>query len=358
MSARRTPPASPDPRHEAGGGDRVPPPRRQRLAVRGLLVAWELIKVMPEPLARAAARLAGAIAYRRDRRRRENLRANLRPILGAVGERELDAAVRRGFASYARYFFEAFRLERVPPAELRERFRLEGREHLDRALAAGRGAVLATPHLGNWESGGAWLALEGYRAVAVAERLRPEELFERFRRYREALGLEIIPLDDGPAALRRVASALRDGKVAALVADRDLTGRGLPVTMFGRPARLPGGPAALALRTGAALLPCAVYQEPRGRWRGVIRPPVEVPTGGDQRADALELTRRMARELEQLVAAAPDQWHVLVPFWEETPTAGGGPPSGPPSRGDAGGSAPGVKSGPPDPRSIIKEARR
>ncbi|HKE98275.1 MAG TPA: phosphatidylinositol mannoside acyltransferase [Actinomycetes bacterium] len=299
--------------------------RRQRRAVRAWLVAWELVKLIPEPLARALARVAGAVAYRRDARRRENLRANLRPVLGRAGERALDAAVRRGFASYARYWVEAFRLERLSPAVLRERFTLEGREHLDEALAGGRGVVLATPHLGNWESGGAWLALEGYRAVAVAERLRPVELFERFRRYRETLGLEIIPLDDGPATVRRVATALRAGKVAALVADRDLTGRGLPVTMFGRTATLPAGPAALALRTGAALLPCAVYQEPRGRWRGVILPAPETPASGDLRADTLELTRRLARALEQLVAAAPEQWHVLVPYWADAP---GGPAGG------------------------------
>lgn len=300
--------------------------RRRRagsLGLRAWLAAWEVIKLLPEPLAYGLGRAGGRLAYRRDERRRDNLRANLRQVLGPdVGDEALERAVRRGFASYAQYWIEAFRLERLSRTEVLERFKFDGVEHLERAVASGRGVVAAVPHIGNWDVGGSWMAARGFRAVAVAERLRPAELFDRFLRYRQALGLEIVPFDEGPGLLRQLVAALRDGKVVALVADRDLGGRGVPVTMFGRQVTLPAGPAALALRTGAALLPAAVYQEGPGRWRARTRGTIEFEPTGDQRADTAELTRLLAAEFERLIAAAPEQWHVLVPFWPPGPEAG------------------------------------
>ena len=292
--------------------------KRPSARLRAWFAAWELVKALPEPLAYGLGRLGGEIAYRRDERRRANLRANLRQVLGPeVGPEQLERSVRRGFASYARYWIEAFRLERLSRAEVLERFRFDGVEHLEQAVASGRGVVAAVPHIGNWDVGGSWLAARGFRAVAVAERLRPPELFERFLRYRRALGLEIVPYDEGPGTLRQLVAALRDGKVVCLVSDRDLGRRGIPVTMFGRQVTLPAGPAALALRTGAALLPAAVYQEGPGRWRARTAGTIELEPSGDQRADTAELTRRLAAEFERLIAAAPEQWHVLVPFWPE-----------------------------------------
>jgi KDO2-lipid IV(A) lauroyltransferase len=226
--------------------------------------------------------------------------------------------VRRGFASYGRYWVEAFRLEDLPAAEIRRRLTLEGREHLDAAVAAGRGTIFASPHLGNWDAGGAWLAASGYPATAVVERLRPAELYERFAAYRRGLGLELLPLDDGSETMRGVLRALRAGRVVGLVCDRDLTGGGLPVRLFGAATVMPGGPASLALRTGATLLPCAVYQDRRrGHWHAVIRPPLRPEPSGDSRADVQALTQRLADEFERLIARAPDQWHVLSHHWRE-----------------------------------------
>jgi phosphatidylinositol dimannoside acyltransferase len=207
---------------------------------------------------------------------------------------------------------EAFRLEDLTPAEIRGRLRIEGREHIDTALAAGRGAIFASPHVGNWDAGGAWLAATGYPATAVVERLRPAELYERFATYRRALGLELLPLDDGSETVRGVVRALRAGRLACLVCDRDLTGGGLEVRLFGARAQMPGGPASIALRTGAPLLPCTVYHDRRpGRWRAVVHPPLEPELSGDARKDTLALTQRLAAEFEGLIAAAPEQWHVL-----------------------------------------------
>jgi lauroyl/myristoyl acyltransferase len=299
------------------------------MPVRLWLAGWEIVKWLPEPVAHGFGRIGGAVAYRRDTRRRGNLRANLRQVVGPeVSDADLERLVRRGFASYAQYWIEAFRLERLTARQVRKRFHFEGVEALERCWAEGRGVVAAVPHMGNWDVGGAFLAARGIPAATVAERLKPVELFNRFVRYREALGLEIVPSDDGPKAIRRLVECLREGKTVALVADRDLGGRGIPVTLFGRRAFMPGGPASLALRTGSALIPAAVYQVRPGRWRALTRGAIEITPTGDMRADTAELTRKLAAEFEYLIGLAPEQWHMLVPYWPVDPAPGVPAPGG------------------------------
>jgi KDO2-lipid IV(A) lauroyltransferase len=294
-------------------------------ASRRWLGAWKLVRKLPEPLAYALGGAGGRVYLRLDRDRREALTDNLAHVLGpAAGPRELRRAVRQGFSSYGRYWIEAFRLEDLTAAGIRERLRIEGREHIDNALAGGRGAIFASPHIGNWDAGGAWLAAVGYPATAVVERLQPVELYERFAVYRRALGMELLPLDDGSETLRGVVRALRANRLACLVCDRDLTGGGLEVRLFGARVVMPGGPASIALRTGAPLLPCSVYHDRRpGHWLAVVHPPLLPERSGDTRKDTLALTQRLADEFETLIAAAPTQWHVLSRYFvEDTPPAG------------------------------------
>jgi lauroyl/myristoyl acyltransferase len=303
-----------------GVPDATPIPDRRSnspSASRRWLTAWKLVRTLPEPVAFALGRAGGRVYLRLDRDRREALTANLAQVLGpGTSRRELERAVRRGFTSYGRYWVEAFRLEDLSAADIRERLRIDGREHIDTALAAGRGAIFASPHIGNWDAGGAWLAAVGYPATAVVERLRPAELYERFAVYRRALGLELLPLDDGTETVRGVVRALRAGRLACLVCDRDLTGGGLEVRLFGARARMPGGPASIALKTGAPLLPCSVYHDRRpGRWRAVVHPPLVPEPSGDTRKDTQALTQRLAGEFERLIAAAPEQWHVLSRYF-------------------------------------------
>jgi lauroyl/myristoyl acyltransferase len=289
----------------------------------------------------------GYLYYRLDERRRAALRANLRQVLGPdASEATVERVVRRGFYRYGRYWAEAFRLENLSQQDIRDRFRLEGQDHIDAALARGRGAIFAVPHLGNWDAGAAWLVSQGYQLTTIAERLKPEVLFDRFLEYRRALGMEILPLDNGSESMRGVLRALRAGRLVALVCDRDLTGHGLPVEMFGALAAMPGGPASLALKTGAALLPSAVYHDRRaGHWVGFVRPEISVEPSGDGRADALLLTQRLAKEFEGLIARHPEQWHVLSRYWRGIPvvadpsvaaelaTPAGPGPSAPPAVG-------------------------
>ena len=260
---------------------------------------------------------SGLLYYRLDEHRRAVLRDNLRRVLGpSATAAALERVVRRGFASYGRYWGEAFRLETLSQEDIRGRMIVHGREHLDAAFRAGHGGILAVPHLGNWDAGAAWVIAVGYPVTTVVERLKPAELFDRFVAYRRSLGMEILPLDNGSESMRGLLRALRRGRIVALVCDRDLTGHGLPVRMFGATAMMPGGPASLALKTGAPLLPAGVFQDRKGgRWVSVVRPPIRIEPSGDQRADILALTQRLADEFEQLIGQAPEQWHMLSRFW-------------------------------------------
>jgi lauroyl/myristoyl acyltransferase len=304
-------------------------------AGRRWLTAWRIVRRLPEPAAMSLGAIFGLLYWRLDARRREALRANLRQVLGpSATPAEVERVVRRGFVSYGRYWAEAFRLECLSQSQILRRMTMDGREHIDRALAGGRGVIFATPHVGNWDAGAAWLVASGYNVTTVVERLEPVELFERFVAYRRALGMEILPLGNGSESMRGLLRALRAGRLVALVCDRDLTGHGFAVRMFGAAATMPGGPASLALKTGAPLLPCSVYHDRRaGHWVAVVRPPVRFEPSGAQRADALALTQLLATEFEQLISHAPEQWHVLSRFWRgarlpagpEEPAVGSGP---------------------------------
>ena len=309
---------------------------RDQRAGRRWLAAWSIVRRLPEPVVMWLGAVSGLLYYRFDEHRRAVLRDNLRQVLGpSAAPAELERVVRRGFARYGRYWGEAFWLENLTREDIRGRMRIEGREHLDAALGEGRGGILAVPHLGNWDAGAAWVVAEGYQLTTVVERLKPAELFDRFVSYRRALGMEILPLDNGSESMRGLLRALRAGRVVALVCDRDLTGHGLPVRMFGATAAMPGGPASLALKTGAPLLPAGVFQDRKGgRWVSVVRPPIRVDPSGDQRADVLALTQRLAEEFEQLISRAPEQWHMLGRYWRPEGSPQGEPavsPMEPPS---------------------------
>jgi lauroyl/myristoyl acyltransferase len=226
---------------------------------------------------------------------------------GATGVEEV-------FDSYGRYWLEMLRL----PAEVRSgavaaHFAIEGFEHIEDGLATGNGVILALPHLGGWEWGGAWMALRGHRLVAVVERIEPPELLQWFADQRAAIGIDVVPL--GPDVSRVVLRALRDNRIVCLLCDRDIEGDGVEVDFFDERTRLPGGPATLALRTGAALVPAAVYFRSGRDHLGVVRPPIAVQRTGRLRDDIARITQQLAHELEQLIRVAPQQWHLLQPNW-------------------------------------------
>jgi phosphatidylinositol dimannoside acyltransferase len=273
-----------------------------------------IARLVPEsigaPAARGLARVAPAVLAER----RHQVERNLRRVYGPqFSGRELHTAVTATFASYGRYFYELFRLPTYDAAWIENHFRCFGLEHIAAAVAAGTGAVLALPHLGNWDFAGAWLALQGYTVTVVAEPVEPPELFEWFVETRAQLGMRVVPLS--PSAGTEVLKAVRNNEVVCLLSDRDLTGDGVGVEFFGERTTLPGGPAMLALRGGAPLLPAGCYFRTASRHETRILEPVPSDRRGRIREDLGRVTQTLAERFEDLIRIAPTHWHLLQPNW-------------------------------------------
>jgi KDO2-lipid IV(A) lauroyltransferase len=269
---------------------------------------------LPESLSRPAAALCGRALGLAMRGRRQMVERHQRRARGpGLDDGALDQAVADTFASYGRYWLEVFRLPRQDLLALEgDIFVVEGRDHVDKALAEGRGVVIGTPHLGNWDLGAAWFAARGYQPTTVVEPIEPPALFEWFCAYRRALGMGIVPL--GPDAGSVLLKRLREGLMVGLVCDRDLAGTGVEVDFFGERTTFPAGPATLALRAGAPLLCGANYFTAEGH-RIVIRPPLDTTRRGSIKDDIARITQALAADFEVLIRRAPDQWHLLQPNW-------------------------------------------
>jgi phosphatidylinositol dimannoside acyltransferase len=273
-----------------------------------------IARSLPRPVAAAGARGLGRLAGHLARGRRAQVERNLRRIDPSLSGAALRHLVDETFESYARYYEESFRLPGTSAAELDAGFRADGWHRLDEALGNGRGAIMAMPHLGGWEWSGFWVTQVQQRPVtAVVERLEPPELFEWFVELRRSFGFEIVAL--GPDAGPITAKALKANHTLALLCDRDLTGKGPEVEFFGERTTLPGGPATLALRTGAVLLPTAIYFDGPHLRRSVILPALDTSRHGALREDVQRVTQDLAHALEVLIRRAPEQWHLLQPNW-------------------------------------------
>jgi phosphatidylinositol dimannoside acyltransferase len=259
--------------------------------------------------------VATAVAIAVMPRRRRMVARHLQRVAGRpLQASDCRRAVRASFRSYARYWLDTFRLVELDRDDLDARVdATDVLAVLDDALAEGRGAILVTPHLGSWDLGGAWLAGRGYPLVTVVEPLRPRRVLEWFLETRHKRG--ITALVRGPGVRDKLAAALQRNQIVVLVCDRDLGGRGPTVEFFGESTTLPSGPARLARQIGAPLIPVAIYHLGDGQHRGVARPPVVVSHSDDEPADIAATTQRLAHELEAIVVAAPEQWHLMVPNW-------------------------------------------
>src|SRR4051794_15865486 len=273
-----------------------------------------LARALPAPVAEGVARAGGFGAAHASPERRAQVERNLRRVHGpGFGGFALRRATDATFESYARYWVESFRLPGTSPDVLDAGMSYQGLGHVDEALAHGRGAIIALPHLGGWEWAGFWVAAVRHQPITVVvEALDPPDLFEWFVELRRSFGMNVVPL--GPDVAAHVVRALKANHLVALLCDRDIGGGGIEVEFFGERTRLPAGPATLALRTGAALLPTAAYYRGRGHL-GVCRPPIPTERRGSLREDVTRITQLLAYELEALIRAAPEQWHLLQPNW-------------------------------------------
>jgi phosphatidylinositol dimannoside acyltransferase len=276
-------------------------------------------RLMPGPVAAAAASSLGFGASLASPARREMFQRHLRRVNPTMSRSAMRIATQTAFDSYARYYVESFRLPTLSKATVARTFTLDGFDHVTDALAVGNGVILALPHLGGWEWAGRWLTDQGHRMTVVVEPLDPPELFQWFTDLRKDLGMIVVPL--GPTAGSAVLRALKNNEVVCLLCDRDIERKGVDVEFFGERTTLPAGPATLALRTGAALLPVGCYFTPRyNGHHAIVRPPVPAERhGGGLRDDVARVTQLLAHELEFLIRRAPEQWHMFQPNWPSDP---------------------------------------
>jgi lauroyl/myristoyl acyltransferase len=292
--------------------------RDETLTQRSFVLAYQMLgrvaRAMPEKTGRAIAARLGRLSYRLSPNARQVVAANQAQVLGrSVDDPLVVASTREAFELYTRYFVDSFHMPELSDEEIVSRVDCDTEYRLHDAAAAGRGGICALPHLGNWDAAGRWMKAIGLPALAVAEELKPRRLYDLFVELRNSIGMDVVGLSD-PNVGRKLAIALGENRMIALVADRDFTGRGVEVEMFGRKRTIPAGPALLALTTGAPLIVTPTYTTPHG-WRIEIREPLSIEPTGDKRADVRALTILMARTFEEAIAAAPSDWHMFQPGW-------------------------------------------
>lgn len=285
---------------------------RERVTTLAYTLGWSVVKALPEPIAYRLFDGVADVAYRRGGRAIDRLRNNLAQVSPGLNGYELEQLTKKAMRSYLRYWCDAFRL----PIWSRERtlstVTVIGERHLDEAMAKG-GCVVSLPHSGNWDHAGVWAMMRGYHLVTVAEQLKPAALFQKFLDYRTSLGMEVHPLGGDPRLIVRLADALRAGHLVALVADRDLSSNGIEVNFFGRLAKMPAGPAALSLQTGAALVPAHVAYDAKGIVVTFYPP---VTTHKESRDEQIQdLTQKAADAFAQGIANHPEDWHMLQKIW-------------------------------------------
>jgi phosphatidylinositol dimannoside acyltransferase len=290
------------------------PGLKDRLTDAGYGLGWSVVCRLPESWAQRAFRFFADLAWRRQGHGVQVLEGNLRRVIGSGAPGgQVRGLSRQVMRSYARYWLEVFRLPVMPADRLLGGMHVTGHPRtLFDYPAAGRGVILALPHMGNYDLAGAWLMAKGAGSVTVvAERLKPESVYDRFVAFREGLGVEVLPATGGmSSAFGILAERLRAGKTVGLVCDRDVTGRGIEVEFFGEKARMMGGAAALAVQTGAALIPVILWSDGAG-WRAHIHAEIPVPAEGDSKQQAAAMMQEVARLFEAGVRAHPQDWHML-----------------------------------------------
>ena len=287
----------------------------------GFAAGWHAVRMLPEPAARGAFDRAGRWAAHHEGKGTRQLRANLRVVTnGALTEPELAELTSRGLRSYARYWQEAFRLPTLSGERIVANTEVIGLEHLQKAHDSGRGLVMVLPHSGNWDAAGVWFVdFLGGPFMTVAERLKPESLYNRFLAYRESLGFRVVPLTGGPRPSTEVLREWLDGAgVTCLLVDRNLGSGGVPVDFFGRAATMPGGGALLAAQTGAALVPTVCQFTERG-WRLVFSPEIPVDGPGRLKDRVGGAMQAVADAFAESIGRQPEDWHMLGRVWGDVP---------------------------------------
>ncbi len=272
---------------------------------------WRVVRWLPESTAYKVAYWVSDFLVKRNGKSVQRLRSNLSRTQPGMTSLDLDLLVIEAMRSYMRYWCDTFRLPDWSKERILETVTVTNEHLLIDAIEAKTGVIVAVPHAGNWDHAGAYFCAKGIRLVTVAERLKPEKLFLRFLAYRQAMGMEVLPLDG--RVLNTLEERLNQGALVALVSDRDLSRSGIEVDFFGGTARMPAGPALLSLRTKAPLITAFVSYTENGvhiEFRNIV-----LPSSGDESSKVKDIVQMTAKNFEDGISENPGDWHMLQRIW-------------------------------------------
>ena len=273
--------------------------------------AWRIVRWLPEKKAYQLFTFAADTMSKKQGKSVQRLRSNLTRVKPQFTQSQMDQLVVQSMRSYMRYWCDTFRFPDWSNQRMMSTVDVTNEHLLMDAIAAKTGVIVSLPHAGNWDHAGAYFCSKGVKLVTVAERLKPESLFRKFLAFREAIGMEVLALDG--RVIATLAKRLRAGHLVALVADRDLSRTGIKVTFFGGDARMPAGPAILALNTGAPLITAYVSYTPNGIH--IDFKLVEIPGGTIQEERVAAIVQQCADHFAEGIAKSPQDWHMLQRIW-------------------------------------------
>lgn len=284
------------------------------LSYAGYSAGWRTVRFMPSRVAYGTFSQLADQVWRARGKGVLQLERNLHRVTPDATSAQLKSMSREAMQKYFQYWCDVFRLPDWSYARILNTFVLENRPALQAALDNGTGAVASLPHAGNWDHGAAYMALAMDGLVSVAEDLKPERLTEKFLSFRRELGSEVFVLRPGADIFSHLKERIAANKIVALLGDRDLTHRGVPVTFFGETTRMPAGPAALAIETGAPLFVAHMWAEgPMSFCR--LTDPLEIDRTLPKREAVRATTQQIADHLAEGIREHPTDWHMMQPLW-------------------------------------------
>jgi phosphatidylinositol dimannoside acyltransferase len=281
------------------------------IIARAYFLGWTLIRRMPEKSATNLFLWLGSRMLKKNGRSVKRLRSNLARVNPLLQADELQNLIAQGVMSYMRYWRETFRSPDWTRERILSTVTVSNEHLLMDPINSGSPVVVALPHAGNWDHAGSYFCLKGAKLVTVAEVLKPRALFEKFLEYRQAIGMEVLPLDS--SAFGTLLERAQEGKLIALVADRDLSRSGIDVRFFDGTARMPAGPALVAIRTGSPLVTAFVSYTPSGIH--IQLDAIEIPTVGDEDAKVKIVVQRCADNFAVGILKNPEDWHMMQRIW-------------------------------------------
>jgi KDO2-lipid IV(A) lauroyltransferase len=284
---------------------------KEKIVAWGYILAWRVLRALPEVFAYSLFNRGAQWLVKRDGKSVQRLRKNLMNVKPEYSKAQMENLVATGMSSYMRYWCDTFRFPNWDKDRINSTVTVTRENLLLDGIKSGRGVIVSLPHAGNWDHAGAYFCLKGIHLVTVAERLKPERLFLEFLRYRQAMGMEVLALDS--RSIVTLAQRLREGHLVALVADRDLSKSGIDVQFFGKPSRMPAGPAVLALKTGAVFLTAFVNYTQSGIH--ITFDEISLPQDGTQEEKVSYLVQQSADNFQRGIAGHPEDWHMLQRIW-------------------------------------------